>query len=280
MSDDWSPPATIDELFAKTSGNKFSSINKPTSGAQVTQDVPHGKADLQLYSLATPNGQKVSILLEELGVDYDAWVINISKGDQFTSGFVSVNPNSKIPALLDSKGPDGKPIALFESASIALYLAQKYDKFVPKDPRLHIEMMNWIFWQMAGQGPMTGNFGHFFVYAPGDKKETRDYGVGRYGMEVQRLTDVLDKHLAGKTYMVGEEYSLADILIFPWFSLLRTGYKHASGATAKQFLNVDQYKNANAWADRIASRPAVQRGMTVCNFQGVSKPWLQQSEQK
>jgi len=274
-TEEWAPPATIEDLFAKTDGNKFSSINKPTAGARTQQELPVGSADLQLYSLATPNGQKVGILLEELGVDYDAFVINIGKGDQFTSGFVGVNPNSKIPALLDKNGPDGKPINLFESASIAIYLAEKFNKFIPKDPRQRYEVMNWIFWQMAGQGPMTGNFGHFFVYAPPDKKEARDYGVGRYGMEAQRLCDVLDKHLVGRTYIVGEEYTLADIIIFPWFNLLRVGYKHSSGLGAKDFLKVEQYKNAIAWADRIAERPAVQRGLQVCNWSGVGKPWLQ-----
>ena len=274
----WAPPATIEELFEKAAGNKWSTINKPTAGAQTEKELPVGDAALQLYSLATPNGIKVAILLEELGVDYDAHVINIGAGDQFGSGFVAVNPNSKIPALVDKKGPGDKPIHLFESGSIALYLCEKYGKFLPADPALRYQVINWLFWQMAGQGPMTGNFGHFFVYAPADQLEARDYGVARYGMEVQRLTDVLDKHLEGRTYMVGEEYSLADILVFPWFHQLRTGYKHASGASASSFLGSDRYKNANAWADRILQRPAVQRGITACNWQGVAKPWLQKAD--
>jgi GSH-dependent disulfide-bond oxidoreductase len=200
--------------------------------------------------------------------------INLLKGDQFTSGFVQVNPNSKIPALLDKDGPDGKPINLFESASIALYLGEKYGRFIPRDPRLKAEMMNWLFWQMGGLGPFVGQFGHFFSYAPAEKVETKDYGVARYGMEVQRLCSLLDQHLEGRRYMVGDEYTLADIMIFPWYQALRMGYKHSSGITAKEFLSIDQYKNANAWAERIFERPAVQRGITVCHFSDGAKPWL------
>lgn len=207
--------------------------------------------------------------------------INIGKGDQFTSGFVGVNPNSKIPALLDKEGPDGKPINLFESASILVYLAEKHgNKFYPTDPRLRAEVMNWLFWQMAGFGPMCGNFGHFMVYAPADKVEARDYGVARYGMEVQRLCSVLDLHLKGRTYVVGEEYTIADMAIYPWFSQLMKGYKHSSGVSANDFLSIEKYTNAIAWADRIAQRPAVQRGVTVCNFAGIGKPWLETSEHK
>jgi GST-like protein len=180
---------------------------------------------------------------------------------------------------VDNEGPDGQPIKLFESASIALYLAEKYNRFIPADPRLRAEMFNWIFWQMGGLGPFCGQFGHFFVYAPGDKCETRDYGSARYGMEVQRLCSVLDQHLGSRSYLVGEEYTLADIIVFPWFNQLRVGYKHPSGTDAKSFLSIDQYKNCNAWADRIAARPAVQRGITVCNFEGKAKPWLEQKEE-
>ncbi|KAH9188179.1 hypothetical protein AeNC1_009840 [Aphanomyces euteiches] len=278
-SADWTPPNKIEDLFAAAAGNKFASINSPEAGARVQEDLPVGKAPLQLYSLGTPNGIKVSILLEELGVDYDSHFINISVGDQFKSGFVNVNPNSKIPALLDQEGPDGAPIHLFESASIALYLAEKYNRFLPSSPRLKAEVMNWVFWQMAGQGPMAGNFGHFFVYAPADKGAARDYGVARYGMEVQRLCSVLDKHLEGKTYIVGEEYSLADIICFPWANQLDTGYNHSSGKTAKDFLSFDKYKNIHAWMERIRARPAVQRGLKVCTG-GVGKPWLETSADK
>jgi GST-like protein len=186
---------------------------------------------------------------------------------------VAVNPNSKIPALVDKVGIDGKSVNLFESASIVIYFAEKYGKFISSDPLLRYETLNWIFWQMAGQGPMTGNFGHFMVYAPADKIETRDYGVARYGMETQRLLSVLDNHLNGREYMVGEEYSIADIVIFPWFQHLRVGYKHPSGVAAKDFLSVDSYSHANRWADKILARPAVQRGLTVCSNAG-AKPWL------
>jgi GST-like protein len=278
---EWMPPAKVEELFANASGNKFASINAPTAGARVDKDLPVGSAPIQLYSLATPNGQKISILLEELGVDYDAYVINIGAGDQFTSGFVGVNPNSKIPAAVDKEGPNGEAINLFESGSMVLYFAEKYNRFIPTDPRLKVEVMNWIFWQMGGQGPGCGNFGHFMAYAPADKVETRNYGVARYGMEVQRLCSVLDRHLEGRTYMVGEEYSIADMMIYPWFNQLLVGYKHApSGISANDFLTMSQYVNANAWAKRIASRPAVQRGMTVCAWGGVAKPWLEEKKDK
>lgn len=228
-----------------------------------------------MYSLGTPNGKKISILLEELGVDYDAHYIDIGKGEQFSSGFVQVNPNSKIPALIHYNAQDGQNIHLFESGSMVLYLAEKYNQFIPKDPLLKAEVMNWVFWQMATQGPMTGNFGHFFVYAPADKIETRNYGVARYGMEVQRICDVLDKHLEGKEFIVGNEYTIADIMILPWFDQLRTGYIHTSGVAAKDFLSIDKYTNSNRWADKLLSRPQVQRGMEVC-LNGVGKPWLEQ----
>jgi len=277
MASDWSPPAKIESLFAATAGNKFAAINSPVAGARVEKDLPDGPSPIQLYSLGTPNGVKVSILLEELAVDYDAHIINIGAGDQFTSGFVKINPNSKIPALLDKDGPDGKPISIFESASIVMYLAEKYDKFIPKDPRQRTECMNWIYWQMGGFGPFCGQFGHFFVYAPVDKLETRDYGVSRYGMEVQRLCSVLDQHLAQRCYLVGEEYSVADIVVFPWFNQLLTGYKHSSGIAAADFLSIDQYTHAVQWAERIKARPAVTRGLQVCGFGGIAKPWLIQA---
>lgn len=208
-------------------------------------------------------------------------VINIGTGEQFTSGFVSVNPNSKIPAMLDKEGPDGQPINLFESGSIVLYLSEKCGgRFMPKDPRLKAEVMNWVFWQMGGQGPFTGQFGHFMVYAPADKCETRDYGVARYGMEVQRLCSVLDQHLASREYMVGNEYSVADIMIFPWFNQLQIGYKHTSGVAAADFLSVDKYTNVVAWAKRVSERPAVQRGLQVCHWQHGAKPWLVKKEEE
>lgn len=272
----WVPPEKIEELFAKTSGNQFASINSPVAGARTQQDLPDGPSPIQLYSLGTPNGQKVSIMLEELGIDYDAHFINIGKGDQFTSGFVSVNPNSKIPAMTDKDGPGGSPINVFESASIMIYLAEKYGRFIPNDFRARTEVMNWLFWQMGGLGPMCGNFGHFMVYAPGDKIETRDYGAARYGMEVQRLLSVLDQHLAGKTYMVNEEYTVADMASFPWVNQLLIGYKHPSGIDAKGFLSVEKYTNVLAWVERIRERPAVKRGLVVCT-NGQGKPWLHET---
>ncbi|KAI9030513.1 putative S-transferase [Hyaloraphidium curvatum] len=278
---EWKPPAKIEELYAATSGNQFASINAPTAGAREQVDNPAGSAPLQLYSLATPNGAKVGIMLEELGVDYDAFVVNIGKGEQFYSGFVSVNPNSKIPALQDRAPEDGgPPINLFESGSIVLYLADKYDKegkFMPKDARGRAEVINWAMWQMAGQGPMTGNFGHFMVYAPADKCEARDYGVARYGMEVQRLCSVLENTFKdGRKFLLGDKYTVADIMVAPWFNALHLGYKHPSGVDAKSFLSVDQYKLTNAWRDRCLERPAVQRGLQVCR--GTGKPWLEKKD--
>ena len=272
----WRPPAQIEDLFAKTAGNQFAAINAPTAGARTQVTLPDSKKPVQLYSLGTPNGHKVSITLEELGVDYDAHTINIGKGEQFGSGFVTVNPNSKIPCCIDKEGPDGESIMLWESASIALYFCDKLGKFsFTKNPRARQEMMNWIFFQMATQGPMSGNFGHFFVYAPDDKCETRDYGVARYGMEVQRICDVMDKHMEGKTYFVNEEYSLADMMLLPWFSQLRKGYPHKSGIKAKEFLNTDKYKNLNKWADMLLERAAVKRGFQVNGWSSPHpKPWL------
>eukprot|EP00607_Mallomonas_marina_P002866 CAMPEP_0182428404 /NCGR_PEP_ID=MMETSP1167-20130531/22908_1 /TAXON_ID=2988 /ORGANISM="Mallomonas Sp, Strain CCMP3275" /LENGTH=283 /DNA_ID=CAMNT_0024611305 /DNA_START=60 /DNA_END=911 /DNA_ORIENTATION=+ len=272
----WTPPPKIDDLFADTAGNKWSNINRPTAGARSQEDLPVGDASFQLYSLSTPNGQKIGIMLEELGIDYDAHVINFSTLDQFKSGFVNINLNSKIPAAVDKDGPGGKSISLFESASILLYLGEKYGRFIPTDPFTRAEMMNWVFWQMAGLGPMAGNFGHFFVYAPDDKIEARNYGVARYGMETQRLLSVLDNHLKGKTFIVGEEYTIADIASYPWVHQLYNGYPHSSGIKAAEFLSMDQYENVKLWCDRIAVRPAVQRGVTVCSSSG--KPWLNDSK--
>lgn len=281
----WTPPAKIEQLYAATAGNQFAAMNRPTAGARETKELPSGDAPIQLYGLGTPNGTKVSIMLEELealGVTtYDAHTINIGTGAQFTSGFTDVNPNGKIPGIVDKSGPGGAPMPVFESAAIVLYLAEKFQCFIPTDPRLRVEMMSWLFWQMAGQGPMSGAcYGHFFAYAPADKCEARDYGVARYGMEVQRLCSVLDNHLAGRAYLVGDEYSIADMVCFPWFNHLRVGYNHSSGVKTVDFLSVSTYSNAIAWADRIAARPAVQRGLQVCPFSGPAKPWLVAKEQE
>jgi len=277
----WTPPPKIEDLFSQLAGNAFSTMNRNTSGARTEKALPVGNAPLQLYSLATPNGIKVAIMLEELGVDYDAYTINIGAGDQFTSGFVEVNPNSKIPALVDKEGPDGKPINLFESGSIVLYLAEKYKKFLPSSPALRYEVMNWVFWQMGGQGPFTGQYGHFMVYAPPEKCETRDYGVSRYGMETQRLMHVLETHLKGKEYIVGNELTIADIMIFPWANQLRTGYNHSGGVKTNDFMSVDSnYPNVVAWAEKLKQRPGFQRGMKVNGWSGPAKPWLEEDKQK
>lgn len=280
----WTPPSSITELFAKTAGNKFAAINAPTSGVRHEAVLPEGTAPVQLYSLATPNGNKVSILFEELeelgvGFSYDAFMVDIGKGEQFGSGFVGINPNSKIPCVRDKDGPDGQPIDLFESGSICMYFVDKFSVLGFQDnPRLRQEMMNWIFWQMGGQGPITGAcFGHFFVYAPEDQLEARDYGCARYGMEVMRQCHVLETHLAqgDRTWLVGDQYSLADIMIFPWFHQLRVGYPHKSGLKANEFLNIPQYTKLNEWADRMLARGAVQRGVQVCSWSNPtnSKPW-------
>lgn len=275
----WKPPNKIEELYKATSGNNFAAINAPTAGSRTTFEYPAQKTGpFQLYSLATPNGHKVGILLEELDIPYDAYTVNIMKGDQFSTGFVNANPNSKIPAAVDLDGPGGKPISLFESASIMLYLCKKHKRFLPSDPRLEQECLNWLFWQMAAQGPLTGNFGHFMVYAPDKEVGARNYGVARYGMEVQRLADVLNKHLEGRTYMVGEEYSVADMACMPWARMLFVGYKHPSGIGAKELLSSDKYTNVKAWCERILERPAVKRGLKVCSSS--PKPWLDEKPSK
>eukprot|EP00747_Dinoflagellata_sp_TGD_P074988 gnl/TRDRNA2_/TRDRNA2_158547_c0_seq1.p1 gnl/TRDRNA2_/TRDRNA2_158547_c0~~gnl/TRDRNA2_/TRDRNA2_158547_c0_seq1.p1 ORF type:complete len:285 (+),score=61.73 gnl/TRDRNA2_/TRDRNA2_158547_c0_seq1:84-938(+) len=271
----WEPPKKIEELYDKTAGNKWSSINRPTAGARSDEELQVGTAPFQLYSLATPNGQKVGILLEELGIEYDAWTIPLM-GPQFGKGFVAASPNSKIPAAVDHKpAGGGAPLRLFESAGIMMYLAEKYGRFLPTEPRTRAECINWVFWQMAGQGPMTGNFGHFMVYAPDDKPEARNYGVARYGMEAQRHMSVLDLHLAdGRKWICGDDYTIADMICLPWFQMLRTvGYKHPNGVGAADFLSCDQYKHLNRWADELMKRPQVQRGLLVCRGQG--KPWLE-----
>lgn len=276
----WKPPQKVEELYSNTNGNQFASINRPTAGARTQFEYPAPKeGPFQLYSLATPNGFKVSILLEELGIPYDAHVVNIGKGDQFSSGFVAANPNSKIPAATDFDGPDGKPISLFESGSIMLYLCKKHNRFLGKTALEEQQCMNWLFWQMSGQGPMTGNFGHFMVYAPDNEIGARNYGVARYGMEVQRLADVLDKHLEGRTFMVGDDITIADMACMPWARALFEGYKHKSGVGARQFLSADKYKNIKAWLEILGKRPAIQRGFKVCSG-GVPKPWLAQQSSK
>lgn len=238
---------------------KKTDLNQPTSGARYEHTLPVGKHPLQLYSLATPNGQKVTILLEELlalghkDAEYDAWLIKISEGHQFGSGFVEINPNSKIPALVDhSQNP---PLRVFESGSILLYLAEKFKAFIPTDIAARTECLNWLFWQMGSAPYLGGGFGHFYAYAP----VKIEYAINRFAMETKRLLDVLDQHLEKNEYLAGSEYSIADIAAFPWYGGLVKNWVY-NGA---EFLGVDQYKNVQRWADAILARPAVQRGRMV-----------------
>ncbi len=244
-------------------GGAFASINRPTAGAQTEVELKVGKHPLQLYSLATPNGQKVTILLEELlaaghtGAEYDAWLINIGKGDQFGSGFVAVNPNSKIPALMDHAPKDGgKPIRLFESASIMTYLAEKFGAFLPTDPRTRAETLNWLFWQMGSAPFLGGGFGHFYSYAP----MKIQYAIDRYAMEVKRQLDVLNRHLADNEFMAGKDYTIADMAIWPWYGRIAL---HQAYDDAGTFLAVDEYEHVQRWTKQLAARPGVKRGAMV-----------------
>ena len=240
-------------------GGKFANINRPISGATHDQELPVGKHPLQLYSLATPNGVKVTILLEELlavgikAAEYDAWLINIMEGEQFSSGFVAVNPNSKIPAMVDhSTNP---PTRLFESGSMMLYLAEKFDQFIPKSAAGRTECLNWLFWQMASAPILGGGFGHFYAYAP----EKYEYPINRYTMEVKRQLDVLEKQLANHDYIAGDEYTIADMAIWPWYGALVRNEVYE----AAEFLDASSYKNVLRWAEEVAARPAVKRGRMV-----------------
>ncbi|UJW74804.1 glutathione-dependent disulfide-bond oxidoreductase [Rhizobium sp. SL42] len=252
----------------KGNGGAFASINRPTAGAQVEKELPIGKHPLQLYSLATPNGQKVTILLEELlaaghtGAEYDAWLIKIGDGDQFGSGFVEVNPNSKIPALMDHAPKDGgKPIRLFESASIMTYLAEKFGAFLPTDVRARAETLNWLFWQMGSAPFLGGGFGHFYAYAP----IKIQYAIDRYAMEVKRQLDVLDRHLADNQFMAGSDYTIADMAIWPWYGKIALGQAYGDAGT---FLDAASYENVLRWTNEIAARPAVKRGSIVNKTSG------------
>lgn len=234
-------------------------LNQPTSGSRYEHKLPVGKHPLQLYSLATPNGQKVTILLEELlalghvGAEYDAWLIKIGEGQQFGSGFVEINPNSKIPALVDhSQNP---PLRVFESGSILFYLAEKFKAFIPTDIAARTECLNWLFWQMGSAPYIGGGLGHFYAYAP----VKIEYAINRFAMETKRLLDVLDQHLAKHEYLAGQEYSIADIAAFPWYGSVVKGWVY----NADEFLSVDQYPHVQRWADAILARPAVQRGRMV-----------------
>ena len=243
----------------KASGGKFAHINRPIAGATHDKALPVGKHPLQLYSLGTPNGIKVTVMLEELlalghsGAEYDAWLINIQEGQQFGSDFVAINPNSKIPALLDRSGSE--PVRVFESAAILWYLSQKFDAFMPKDFVTQTECMSWLFWQMGSTPFLGGGFGHFYAYAP----SKMEYPINRFAMEVKRQMDVLDKRLADHPYLAGEEYSIADMSVWPWYGALSKGQLYEAG----EFLQVQEYTNVIRWADQIAKRPAVQRGRKV-----------------
>lgn len=243
----------------KDNGGKFANINRPTAGPTHDRESPRGKHPLQLYSLATPNGVKVTIMLEELlalGIteaEYDAWLIRISEGEQFGSGFVEVNPNSKIPAMLDTSV--SPPLRLFESGAILLYLAEKFGAFIPKDVRGRTECLNWLFWQMGSAPLLGGGFGHFYAYAP----EKFEYPINRYTMETKRQLDVLDRQLAEHHYVAGEEYSIADMAIWPWYGEVATNQVYE----AAEFLEAHTYTHVLRWAEEVGQRPAVQRGRKV-----------------
>jgi GST-like protein len=259
---DYTPPKVW--TWTKPSGGTFANINRPIAGATHEKELPVGRHPLQLYSLGTPNGVKVTILLEELlavghsGAEYDAWLIKISDGDQFGSGFVKINPNSKIPALLDRSGP--KPIRVFESCSILLYLAEKFGAFLPKDVASRTETLNWLFWQMGSAPCLGGGFGHFYAYAP----IKIEYAIDRFAMEVKRQLDVLDRRLADNEYLAGANYTIADIAVFPWYGGLVKGWSYG----AAEFLSVQDYKHVQRWADAILARPAVKRGRMVNRTSG------------
>ncbi|MEG3082119.1 glutathione-dependent disulfide-bond oxidoreductase [Sphingomonas sp. PB2P12] len=259
---DYTPPKIW--TWNKESGGRFASINRPIAGATHDKALPVGKHPLQLYSLATPNGVKVTVMLEELlaaghtGAEYDAWLIKIMDGDQFGSGFVAANPNSKIPALVDHSGAD--PIRVFESGSILVYLAEKFGAFLPTEGAKRAEVLSWLFWQM-GAGPMLGGgFGHFYAYAP----VKIEYAIDRFAMEVKRQLDVLDRRLGESEYLGGDAYTIADMAAWPWYGALVTGQVYE----AAEFLQVTDYKNVLRWADQIGARPAVQRGRMVNRVMG------------
>jgi GSH-dependent disulfide-bond oxidoreductase len=240
-------------------GGRFANINRPVAGATHDKDLPVGRHPFQLYSLATPNGVKVTVMLEELlalghaGAEYDAWLIRINDGDQFGSGFVEVNPNSKIPALWDRSGP--VPVRVFESGAILMHLAEKFGAFLPTDGAKRAECLSWLFWQMGSAPFLGGGFGHFYAYAP----SKIEYAIDRYAMEVKRQFDVLDRHLAGSEYLAGDDYTIADMAVWPWYGVLAQGLLYEAG----EFLQVQEYKNVQRWTDQIAQRPAVRRGRMV-----------------
>ncbi|WP_018913260.1 glutathione-dependent disulfide-bond oxidoreductase [Thiomonas sp. FB-6] len=255
--DTYTPPRVW--TWKSANGGRFANINRPVAGATHERELPVGRHPLQLYSLGTPNGVKVTVLLEELlaaghaGAEYDAWLIRIGEGDQFGSGFVDINPNSKIPALVDRSGP--KPIRVFESGAILLYLAEKFGAFVPTDPAQRAECLSWLFWQMGSAPFLGGGFGHFYAYAP----VKIEYAIDRYAMESKRQLDVLDRRLAQSRYVAGEAYTIADMAIWPWYGQLALGELYG----AAEFLQVQEYRHLQRWAAELAQRVPVQRGRRV-----------------
>jgi GST-like protein len=256
-SSDYVPPQVW--TWNKPSGGTFANINRPISGPTHEKELPVGRHPLQLYSLATPNGVKVTVMLEELlalgheGAEYDAWLIKIGEGDQFSSGFVKVNPNSKIPALLDRSEP--RPVRVFESGSILMYLAEKFGAFLPTERAARAECLSWLFWQMGSAPYVGGGFGHFYAYAP----TKIEYAIDRFAMETKRQLDVLDRRLADNEYIAGAEYTIADIAIFPWYGGIAKGWAYG----AAEFLSVHEYKNVQRWMDTLLERPALRRGRMV-----------------
>ena len=261
-SSEYTPPKVW--VWNKPSGGQFASINRPVAGATHEKELPVGRHPLQLYSQGTPNGVKVTILLEELlalghrGAEYDAWLIRIGNGDQFGSGFVAANPNSKIPALVDRSEP--KPVRVFESAAILVYLAEKFGAFLPTERAPRAECLSWLFWQMGSAPYLGGGFGHFYAYAP----MKIEYAIDRFAMEVKRQLDVLDRQLAEHKYVAGDSYTIADMAIFPWYGGLVKGWSY----NAAEFLSVQDYKHVNRWADMLLERPTVRRGRMVNRTSG------------
>ena len=259
---DYTPPAVW--AWNKGNGGRFANINRPISGSTHDKTLPVGRHPLQLYSLGTPNGVKVTIMLEELlalghtGAEYDAWLIKIGDGDQFGSDFVAINPNSKIPALMDRSGPT--PIRVFESGAILMHLAEKFGVFLPTEPAARAECLSWLFWQMGSAPYLGGGFGHFYAYAPAKF----EYPIDRFAMETKRQLDVLDKRLADHEFLGGGDYTIADMAVFPWYGGLVKGWLYGAG----EFLAVHEYKNVHRWADTILARPAVKRGRMVNRIQG------------
>ncbi|HJS87675.1 MAG TPA: glutathione-dependent disulfide-bond oxidoreductase [Acetobacteraceae bacterium] len=261
-SSDYTPPRVW--IWSKGNGGQFANINRPVSGPTHDKDLPVGRHPLQLYSLGTPNGVKVTVMLEELlalghaGAEYDAWLIRIGEGDQFGSGFVAVNPNSKIPALVDRSGQ--VPIRVFESGAILVYLAEKFGAFLPTETGARAECLSWLFWQVGSAPYLGGGFGHFYAYAP----TKIEYAIDRFAMEVKRQLDVLDRRLAENEYVAGSDYTIADMAIWPWYGGLVKGWLYG----AAEFLQVQEYKNVQRWAEAIGDRPAVQRGRMVNRVTG------------